>query len=506
MFANLIQFDVFNRAPNSLKGWLRFPIVGLSFALILYQLIYLIFVIPTDPIPYHWRPDHVMTVRGVNQSIATDALLPHPGDVIVSINGKPVMRHLFEARYPRPSEPRIYTLQRDDHTFTFEVPINSQDANQLRSRMTVGIVALLSWLLGAIIVLVAPQQNRDAWQLGLTILAAATVVVTSEGAIQGVPGGWILSNPFLPLVAVAWAQVALMPRRSLRSKPETLIFNMLYGCAILLGLIAALELIYLDSNGTSIEMITGVSFYEVILLWTGIGLLAHLVILAGRAIFMPPSYHRRQVRIILLFVALAYLPSVILTILPRILFDTVLIPWEISMALLVLGPAGYGFVILRQQFLGLDLFITRSLSWLLVSLLVVSGYSLIEYAIQPENQPLLGISILFLLLMAVPKISSIIRRGMDAVIFDSSTQYHDRIAQYTSQLSNDPQISTVGAVVDDLSTLLQIRQTALMMVTPDGQLVSAHQSQIQEPIPPVAMSDLNAWSMLVLPRFCRQGD
>ena len=477
-----------------LRHHLRLPIVLLAFGLILYFLFYVSAYVPTAAIFYEWRPDHVMRVYAV-ETDATGPEFLQPGDIILAINGEPVRRKLFSPLFPPPQHSREFTIRRGEMLLNLIYPPSPPDWGVIRSRLTTGLVALLAWLVGALILTVALPDNRDAWQLGLAILLAAVVLMASEGALYGVPGAWLLSNPLFPLVAVSWAHVAMLPRNQTPSSRERPVFGVLYSIAAFLGLVALYELLVLDPQGTSIAQLSGISWYEVLLLCIALGVLGHLVIIGWRFWRTPPSYLRQQLLIVLFFTSLAYLPSILLTVLPRIFFDITLIPWELSITLFALSPAGYGFVIYRRKYFGLDLFITHTLTLLLVGLLLLSIYSVLVYLVQHSaaaliEEPTFGFLFLFPLLFALPYLGQRMRRVIDSVIFGPGFQYRRALAHFTTRLSHDPQLATLSDILTEISELLQVRQLVLMKTTQDDRLVMTYQLRVEEAIDPFSANRL----------------
>jgi hypothetical protein len=74
------------------------------------------------------------------------------------------------------------------------------------------------------------------------------------------------------------------------------------------------------------------------------------------------------------------LPLTLLSLLPRALVGEPYLAWEVGIGLLLLMPLGYGYVIYRRNYLGLDLIATRTLTLLVLGLLFLvlhMGVSLI---------------------------------------------------------------------------------------------------------------------------------
>lgn len=474
-----------NDRTGRFKQRARVPIVLLSLGLILYFSIYLAAFVPSGDFEYYWLPDNVMVVQSVYEGSPVAPQI-QPDDVILEIDGKPARWSLWRPLFTPGQQVHEYTIQRGEQTFNFSSATAPPNALAVRRRAASGLVALISWLVGTLAILYATPDNRDAWQLGLTTTLVAVVIAASEAALYNVPGGWLASNPFFPLIAVAWVQVALLPRDELVSLYERTAFKILYIVAALIGLAAFLELLLLVPNGSSLHLATGISSYDILLLCLAVGLLAHLVVLGWRYFHLPASYQKQQTLIILVFAALAYLPLLLLTVLPGFLFDVLLLPWELSILLLALSPAGYAYVIYRRNYLGLDIFITRTLTLLIISLLLLSAFSLLFYFVASDLSGVLpGTLLIFSLLLGGPYTNRKIRHLVDLVIYGRNAGYQESIAHFTATLSTDPQLETLKGILREVGAMLQVRQMVLMLVDPGDKLVVAERQRVDEDIEPI---------------------
>jgi hypothetical protein len=253
-----------NVLSNRLKQVVRLPIIVVSLGLILYYTIYLAALVPSGDFEHIWLPDNIMVVQTVYESSPVVGQLQQ-GDIILEIDKKPAIWTIFRPLFTPGQQSYEYTVQRGDQTFSVMDSAAPPSFSVIRRRAVSGLVALFTWLVGSLIILFATPDNRDAWQLGITTTAVAIAIAASEAALYGVPGGWIGSSPLLPLIAVAWIEVALLPRGGPPSSRERSIFGILYAIAAFLGFVALYELIFLAPNGSSIQIIIGVSSYDVLL-------------------------------------------------------------------------------------------------------------------------------------------------------------------------------------------------------------------------------------------------
>ncbi len=467
---------------------MRLPLVLVALGLILYHTIYLVAFVPMEDVDFGWRlADNVSVVTDVPASSPTAPFL-QPGDVLLAIDGRAVTWTIWQPLYMPRQPAYTYTVQRGAQTLSYTIPVVPASFSLVVERLTSGVVALLVWLVAAAVLLLATPQNEDAWLLGLTTLGVAVVLAASEAALYGVPGAWLSSFPFLPLVAVSLAHLALLPRREPRLLRAERPFHLLYAGALLLSVFAVIELVVLNPRGLSLGQLTGVSLYELLYLCLAVGGVTHLVILGWRFWRMAPSYQRRQLAIVLTFTAVALLPGVFLTIIPRLLLDAPLLPWDLSIALLTLIPAGYAFVIYRRNYLGLDIFATRSLTYLLVALLLLAAHAFITYLLRQRPglaalEPLPGALLLLPVFMAVPGSAARIRSSLEAIVYGAElASSSGHLQTITAALAADPHPATLGNVMRDVAAQLQVRQMALLLAEQPGRLVCIDQARLGEPV------------------------
>ena len=472
----------------------RIPVTVIALGLILYYTIYLTLFVPLYDIYFSWGRDNVAVVTAVPE-YSTAAPYLQTGDKILEADGRPMHWKLWQPQYEPGKVAYEHTVQRGDRLFTVFIPVAEPSLKLIRERVTIGAVSLIAWLIGSLIVLFATPQNHDAWQLGLTILGGAVVLAASEASLYGVPGAWLTTYPFLPLVSVALMQMAVLPRGDLPSRRERTLFGALYIGGGISGLVALFEILYLNPHHNSLLRLTGISLYELLYLWFEVGGLAYLFILTWRYVRMPDSYLRRQILIILTFTAVALLPAILLTILPRLLFDAPLLHWVISILLLTLIPAGYGFVIYRKNYLGLDIFATNTLTYLLISLMLFSAYSLIYYFVQSQTslttlEPLSGSLLLLPVLMITPFAGRQIQVKVEKIIYGAPpTEQKNSLQAITSTLAADPQMGTLKQTLQKVAVILQVRRMALLLVDRQDQMVCVQQLRVETKIEPISQKE-----------------
>ena len=482
------------------NGWgryFRLPIVLATLAIILYYTAFLYQRVPFLGFFTAWKPDNVLSVvELLPERHATEVL--QQGDILVAIDDVLVQQRVLRPLFTPDRESYTYTILRSTETLTLTIPVETPTFEKvfgvLKSRLATGMVSFSFWLIGSLVILFATPQNRDAWLLGVVTLGTSVVLTASEAALYNAPGAWLLSNPFYPVLGVAWMHLAFVPR--LVGWPVTAkrTFLALYGAAIVFGLIASIELLYLMPQGKSIELLFGVSYYSLLLLALVIGAIVNLLILLWRSIHMAASYERQQVRVILLFTALALLPGLSLTFWPWLLLDNPVLSWSASFLVLVLIPAGYAYVIYRRNYLQLDIFITQTLTAFLITVMLIGVYSLFTHllrdhvVLQDLGIPAGLVATPFLLI--IPYASRPVRRTVQGIVYGDQEAYQENLGRFAAQLSASPQQSTLQTVFREAMNLMQVGRAALLLTIED-EILRCVASIRADDVPELPVQSLN---------------
>ncbi|MBX3001379.1 MAG: hypothetical protein KF893_22850 [Caldilineaceae bacterium] len=452
------------------RDWLlrqvRVPLLLLTLTAILFYTFAVVSFVPNYPFLSRWTDDGRMEVIEPYPDTAAEGLLA-PGDRILEIDGWPVLRSPWRHLFSQDAPFHRYIIERNGTQQGLDLPALPMTWSEIRQRTTAGVVALGGWIVATLILLAASPQHKQAWQVGLVGLGLAVALAASEAALYNVPTAWLVSDALMPLVSVAFVQLALLPGGD-TSLVGSRILAAGYLVAILISVASLFNMLVLLPQGTSFFAHTGILLDDLILLMVGIGLLLNPLTLLYTYWRASAPAHRRQILVILLFTCFAVLPLVFLSLIPRLLIGTPILPWEIGLALLLLIPAGYGYAIHRSNYLDLDLIVTRSLTGLGLILLFLSVYAALSIAL--ALQPLLHLpSPLSTVLATSLSLGSLavagkrIEDGIHVVVYGSRVGYTEHIERYTERLARHPERQTLIGIFDDVVSLLGVREACLLL-------------------------------------------
>lgn len=344
------------KVPLFFSTWLyhlRMPGIVLALVFVIYSNGYLWFYAPYEDFTMAWRPDSRLIVINVPEESVASAKL-QAGDILLAIDQQLIRR--MSTLYPLPVKAEYeFTFIRDGQIASTTIKFPSQItplAIQLRLPPT--ILSLMNLFLGVVILLLAKPRNEQALIAGYTFLFSAAVTTGIQSALYGVPGAWFVGYTLIFFMLPLWSHLGLIPRTySLPARTKTLLAGEMFVATVLAG-VATYEVWILYPKGLSFAEVTGVSLYLSGFLLAASGIFSCFALLLWRVVKTNHApYIQQQLKILLVFIALGIVPIVLLTILPYTFFDITILPFPLSITLMMLVPAGFLFVIYRRGFLGL---------------------------------------------------------------------------------------------------------------------------------------------------------
>lgn len=436
---------------------------------VVYSNVYLWFYVPYGGPLFRWDPDvRLMIIESDDPALQT-------GDVVLAINGRRPQR--MQPIYPLPlQESYSFAIQRDQQVFTLTVPVVAPlRMDVVGSYLPTMILSLAGWLVGAVMLLLARSDNRQALYAGAIFLLAAVVLSGVQASLEGAPGAWVGGYVLVFPLAVCWIYLATIPRSRPISARVRAGFKLLFAVSGMLAAAAVYEVLSLFPQATSMQELIGVSLYDLGLLLSGLGLVTCVIMLVWRRMQLPPdAYTRRQITILLVFMTTAVLPTVMLTFIPQALFKIKLLPYQMAITLLILIPAGYLYVIYRKGFLGLDLFFGRTLYLLLLSLLIFGFYAIGLHLVQrmmlpADEETLLPAIIIFLpTLLLTVYAARPVNNFVQHLLYGRSALDPNTLSQMAAALAAKPEMTTLANIVQTLAQLLHTPQALLLLADERG--------------------------------------
>ena len=445
-------------------------LVGIwTLSLVLFFTVEYTFVVPDQTVFIDWRPNgSAVVVEPLPAQSGVKA-----GDVLLAIDGIPLLNSDLQFRFGPPASFHTYTVQRGPTRVA--VPINSgvPTLAEFGNLVLPGIVALEAWLLGFIIILFAQAQDESAWLVGTVMLGFSVALAATPAADAGVPGARLAYEALVPVMCAGYIQMGYIPLTWKRQPLARL--RILYALALALSALALVEIFVLNPSKSWFSLV-GVRLESIVLVGLALTLIAAPVIVAVQSWRRPSDYVRRGTIILLAGTGVALLPFVLLTAMPQAIFGVTWLPLGVTLPLLAAIPATYGYVIYRHRFLNLDLFFGRTALLLVAALIISSLYFAGVRVIQalPSTaalSPVLGVVFLFVGFGVVSQANPRLRQAVDVLLYGKNRQLETTKESLTDELLSNPQRNALSQnLLTFLPEVLQVREAALYIADSGGAL------------------------------------
>ena len=304
--------------------------------------------------------------------LVTRAVSPvRTGDRIVSIDGLSVSA---ARRFPGKHIAESVLIEFQDQAGTVQstrLILSAPPALELASRISFQFIAFAFWLLAAAILAFGYHARGYAIFILFSQLFA---VIFSLGSLSAYAPIWLAT--FFHLAEIWIAPLAIQAHVNLlgsaRPQPHfTRLATLLYTLA---GILSALTLFFETGRDNPAWV------RSLLLIWlvsTGILL---IISLTHQLFWGQEKTASATLKLVLSGLALAFVPLVLFTLLPGLLFSQVVLPSSLSLAFLVLIPASYGYAIFRKELIPLERYINHTISLFITISLIAGVYAIIFLA------------------------------------------------------------------------------------------------------------------------------
>lgn len=473
---------------------LRYPAILVTLVFLLYCNLYMWLYVPFADFRYIWQLGYLQVVE-LDETTPTAEVL-QLGDLIVAVDNEPT--YPGKAIFPLPKKD-IYNLDVQRNSLPLpgiEIHFPAEPGiYAIDYRLPAGLLSLVLWVVGPLALHLARRDNVTATRVGYIFMLGGVIVIGIQGFVTGVPWAWLGGTPLTFLGATSLVYLGLVPRSAPLPRWTRVSLKTMFVGAIILGITAVLEGLFLFPQRLSLFSITGISLYQGGILALALGLLVCFLILLWRAVQMSPSYQRQQIFVLLLFIALGILPVTLLTFIPQFLFGVLFVPFPISIALAVLFPLGYFYVIFRRGYLGLDILFSKVATLLILVVTIVAFYGTLLFVLQDRigsgSDSIVAAAVtLAPAILLTRLVDAPINIAVQSVFFGRITLQSDaQLPEIASKLSLEPELTTLQAVVKSIATDFNIPQAILVLrddkrMLPAAVQVNAHDWQ------PISTGDL----------------
>ncbi len=221
-----------------------------------------------------------------------------------------------------------------------------------------------------------------------------------------------------------------------------------------------------------------------------------IITLAMRMMRSLSAIVRQQSRIILFGAALAFLPALLLYLLPIASGTIPEFRPSLYFTPMILLPISVTYAIIRYRLLDVDQILSRALTYLLTTVAAFGIFyglislisTLVQKALQP-NDPLIIAAYLLILMLGLNPLRNSIQNAIDRLFYRSPADYRRVLTNLSSQLIITPDLGqTLKILEDELNKALSPTRFVIYLYNDEEQEYLPYASQ-ENSAPPYAMED-----------------
>jgi PAS domain S-box-containing protein len=186
---------------------------------------------------------------------------------------------------------------------------------------------------------------------------------------------------------------------------------------------------------------------------------------------------RQQMKLLLYFCIAAVLPFLLLSILPSMITGDILISASFTVIFIAFIPIGMGYAVMTQKLLDINIFIRRSVIYLIISIVIASIFSffiiLMLFYVKPLTV-LQAVLIAVLMGLAASMLFGPVKNGITFIIdkffYKDKYDYQQTLRELSSSLNSITDISTGSTlIVNILTERFNLNGACLLTTTKEGE-------------------------------------
>lgn len=397
----------------------------------------------------------------------TDA---RPGDLVITYDGHEISQSDFAVHSNWwPAASASIGLARGSDSFVIYFDKYPGTLSNVIIRWAPIVVGAVVWILGALAVFVYKGHRNDSGLFAIWCFMLAFWLVGDRATLWAIPLSRSVSATLGPLLAPAYIDLALRLvgwRSAPRAQWIVRLLYLAFGAAALAGL--ALVIRTSLQADTLFDLLT---YFDVVLPLAGLSLIISPIILGLGA--WRPIANRRLLAWASGITLVAVVPSLVLDILPT-LGGNFSKYRDIPIALYVVLPLVYGYLLFRAQNYTLDRLLSRSAILLLLGIVSVLVFATVNIASGGgANESLLvalvtTLTVLFLVGLLYERYQESIER----ILYGESRHLEQAIVEFTANLPQvNEQADLVKMILQDIRSKLGVKRAELYLANRSGEVL-----------------------------------
>lgn len=446
---------------------------------IFYNLAYFLYVPPTGVwLDYENQKRNSTIIYSLSPGGPGEKAGLQVGDKIVTIDGRTITNLNVPVHWPkRAGDVELYVVQRDGKTLTIPLQVESftDPLNYLGNVLPVQLLSLFIYFFGLILLFFSPPVDIRARLVALIwILAGVALAATGPGYISC---AWFAPNvamiSFGVSIFISIAAHLYFPVPTFSSRTRNSVIGVCFVLTALLVIAYLGEQTYFVILGQNPEtsLLSSTIYYLFCLSW-----LVNIALLLKNRFFVKDKDIKRQTGIVFFGTVIGFLPFVLLSALPFLIFGSgskfIIIPSNISILSLIFIPISYGYVIYQRKLLKIDLIVNRAIVLFLLILVILSAslttLGFVSIFLDISAQMLVVAGSILCVLIALPsatlqkKLQIQVDRALYGCYYDYTTVTSD-FSNHLALTIDRPAL--IGLLTNEIPEKMKIEKSALLLIT-----------------------------------------
>jgi len=424
-----------------------------------------------------FRPDVGVETRYVNDAWVISSVTRggpadqaglKPGDIVAALDGRPPGARRLMSPSLDVTDVQTWRLSRAGEQLTVSLdPAAASLATRVEPAVMLGL-ALVFWASGLAVRLFKPFDAlaRSYWRLGMTV---ALVIALAPAAAQD--SWWakvleVLAFATAPAFFYDFCTAFSAQRRKSVWKPAPVLLmtGVLVGISYLVG--GYLGAWWYDASRGMLLLLLAAG---------SIGGVANLV----RAYQRPPTLRaRQQIQIVFLGAAAAAFPLTVLSAAPEAFGGSSIVRPQLAALALIALPVSVAYAIVRHQLLDIDVVLSRTLVYAVMSLLLAGCYSLLLLILEllpfESTQPIHPVlAVLFFTVISASfiPVHNWLRRVIDHLVYRDRYNHAYFLRELAAQFASVAPIDEVlPSITRSITHAMNLKGAAVLLQQADGSL------------------------------------
>jgi signal transduction histidine kinase len=399
------------------------------------------------------------------------------GDKIITIDGRAITNlNIPIHQLKKTGDVELYVIQREDQTLTIPLQVGTftDHLDYLVKIIPLQLLSLSIYCLGVVLLFFSSAADIRARLIALVwVLAGLAIAATGPGYTSC---AWFAPNiamiSFALLIFISISAHLYFPVPTFSDHTRKIIIWTLFGFSMALIVAYSVQQIYFALNGLNppTSLTVNAINYPFYLCW-----LVNIGLLVKNRYFVNDAEIKRQTGIILIGTLIGFLPLLLFSQLPYLIFgpdsEFILLPSNLSVLALIIIPVSYGYVIYQRKLLKIDFIINRAVVlFILILSIFLASLAILVFISSILDLPFAVAVTGSFLCVLVALISTTwqkkIQIQVDQILYGGYYDYTTVTSDLSNLLAQTIDRSTfINLLTNEFPGMMKIEKSALLLLT-----------------------------------------